>query len=388
MTESTAYDPYAPFDEPDHALLAELRERCPVARTPKGWFVSSHAGVKDVLKRIEDFRGGFSSWATFPPDELPLSGMDEETHTRVRKAINAAVGKVPCEALAPTIRAMAEELVEEALATAAAAGSVDVVAAYAAPIASRSLAMALGVDGLDHDRFQRWGDELVDRMYDREPAPFSALHPELAASLQALIDARRAEGGTGDDFMSRLIRSGMSDDMVRTQALQLVVAGNETTRGMLGNCFRRLATIPGLYERVRADRSLVANLIEESLRFDAPIQVNGRFAQRPAELGGVSIAEGEHVVVGLAAACRDEAVFEAPDEFRLDRARPKDHVAFGSGPHVCPGAFLAREEGHLALTAFLDRVAAIAPAEPGEFKGNQIFWSMAPVELPLRLVPA
>lgn len=388
MTESVTYDPYASFIEPDHDEMAKLRAQCPVAHTPTGWFVSRYDDVKSVLQRVDDFRGAFIPTEGFPDDELAISSMDEPEHGQIRKIINGAIARHKTANMGPFIRDVAGGLMDQVLETARRDGEVELIEAYAAPIPARVIAQALGVPVTDFDEFQRRADELVARLWDHEPATYSELHPEFAGSLQVLIDERREVDESADDFLSRLMAAGMSDAAVRTQSLHLIIAGNETTRSMLGNCLYRFATEPGLFDAVRADRDLVPQLIEESLRFDPPIQMMGRVTHEETSIGDTVVPACEHVVVGLASANRDASVFERPDEFRLDRGRPKDHLAFGGGPHICPGAFLARLEGVIAVEEFVSRVEAISLVEGHEFDGNPLFWSRAPLTLRVSLVEA
>lgn len=385
--QAEQYDPYSPFIEPAHDVLAELRSRCPVAATPSGWFVATHAGARDVLQHVDRYTGSFLASDGFPEDERALMNVDEPEHGRLRKIINGAIAAHRSTDMEPFIRNLASDVVGQLQARAAAHpdGVVEVVEAFAAPIPVRVIAQALGVPVQDFGQFQSWADELVARLYDRPPAPYSTLHPAFAGYIQSLLDERR--GGEGRDFLSRLLAAGLSDAAVRTHALHLIIAGNETTRSMFGNCIYRLATEPGLFDAVRADRSRVPALIEESLRFDAPIQVMGRTVKEQHDVDGTTMAVADHVVVGLASANRDSAVFECPDEFRLDRSRPKDHLSFGSGPHVCPGATLARLEGVVSMDELIRRTAAIELAEGEEFDGNPLFWSRAPLTLHVRLTP-
>jgi cytochrome P450 len=379
------FDPYAPSVEPTHDVTAVLRDRCPVSSTPSGWFVAKQAGVREVLQHVDRYTGSFNSSDGFPDDERALMNVDEPEHGRLRKIINGAIAGHRSADMEPYIRELATTIVDEVLEAARSGEPVDMVAAFAEPIPVRVIAKALGVPVDDYGQFQRWADELVARLYDRPPAPYSMLHPEFAGYVQSLLDDRRS--GVGRDFLSRLLAEGLSDAAVRTHALHLILAGNETTRSMLGNCVYRLASEPGLFDAVRADLSLVPTLIEESLRFDAPIQVMGRTVTAPHALDGVDLAPGEHVILGLGSANRDAEVFTCPDEFRLDRERPKDHLSFGAGPHVCPGAFLARLEGVTAITELLSRARSLQLPEGYEFDGNPMFWSRAPLRLPVLVTP-
>ncbi|MBV8055532.1 MAG: cytochrome P450, partial [Deltaproteobacteria bacterium] len=138
------------------------------------------------------------------------------------------------------------------------------------------------------------------------------------------------------------------------------IAGNETTTNLMGNLFNLLAARPQLWQQLRDDRSLIEPVIEETLRYESPVQRLSRAATTDVEVSGVRISAGELVTVYFAAANRDPEEFPNPDEFRLDRDL-RNHVAFGMGIHYCLGAPLARAEAKVSLNAFLDRFSAIKP---------------------------
>jgi cytochrome P450 len=189
-----------------------------------------------------------------------------------------------------------------------------------------------------------------------------------------------------DDFTTRLLHAEvegerLSETAVRTQLMFLIIAGNETTRNLIGLVLRRLAQAPEMYAALRSDPSGLDTLIDETLRFDAPVQLLARTCTKPIELDGVQIEVGDRVLFSVASADRDAAQFEAADEFRLDRARPRDHVGFGAGPHICPGAFLARLETRVSLEEFMQRVASFHVAPGEEPSDNPVFWAHGPSTL-------
>ena len=144
--------------------------------------------------------------------------------------------------------------------------------------------------------------------------------------------------------------------------VQLMLGGTTTTRDLLGSICLELLRRPELHEQLRRDPSLVPVAVEEGLRLAPPVLFLIRTARRDTELAGEPIGAGERVIAGLAAANRDPEVYDAPDEFRLDRTDPAPHLSFGYGPHLCVGAALARMEAQEALTGFVEEF------RPGELR--------------------
>jgi cytochrome P450 len=178
----------------------------------------------------------------------------------------------------------------------------------------------------------------------------------------------------------------LSDVELRTLLIFLLVSGNETTRHLISNLLYRLATTDGLLETLRAKPELIPNAVDECLRLDSVVINLVRTVLRDTVFRGHAMREGDRVFFGVASANRDEAIYDDPDSFRLDRPKPKQHAAFGGGPHVCPGASLARLEGRVVLEVAVERLAEIA-LEPGfEWEKVPVFWANGPARLPAKLV--
>jgi cytochrome P450 len=386
------FDPYAPTSEARLEAMAAVRAAGGVVDTASGWYVASAAGVEAGLRDVEKFVGSFMDTASLPEDDIVLAAIPEPRHGTIRRVVNTVVAGHRTASAEPFIRAECARLVTRALEVAATAGTVDLVTELADPLPSAVIAHITGAPVHDHDAFRIWSDELLEAQNSGRTAAMRDFHPEFADYIQAMIDARRADPDPPDDLITRFLRTDvdgefLSDRAIVTQTMFILVAGNETTRNLLANCLHTLADDPARYARVCADPALIPVLVEESLRFDAPVQVLGRAVLSDTVIESTPLSAGERVVFGLASANRDEAVYECPAEFRLDRPRPREHLAFGTGPHVCPGATLARLEAVALLEELTRRVGALALVEGFEPAPNPVFWAHGHRSLPARLAP-
>jgi len=181
------------------------------------------------------------------------------------------------------------------------------------------------------------------------------------------VEDRRRE--PRDDVMTGLASATFPDgslpeviDVVRIAA-NLFAAGQETTVRLLANSLQVIGERPDLQERLRAERDLVPNFVEETLRFESPIKGDFRLSRVATAVGGVDIPAGTTMMVLNAGANRDPRRFEHPDEFDVERSNARQHVAFGHGAHTCPGAPLARAEGRVSIERLLDRMHDIRISE-------------------------
>jgi cytochrome P450 len=328
-----------------------------------------------------------------PESDIVLAAIPEPRHGVIRRVVNTVVAGHRTAPAEPFIREEASRLVERALEHSQRDGSVDLVAALADPLPSAVIAHITGAPVADHDKFRIWSDELLEAQNTVASAPMRDFHPAFADYIQAMIDERRASADPPDDLITRFLRTDvdgefLSDRAIVTQTMFILVAGNETTRNLISNCLHTLAAAPELYARVRADSGVIPALVEESLRFDSPVQVLARAVLADTEISGCPMHRGERVVFGIASANRDEAVYECPAEFRLDRERPRDHLAFGTGPHVCPGATLARLEAVAMLEALRSRVTEVALLDGFVPEPNPVFWANGHRRLPATLTAA
>jgi cytochrome P450 len=256
-----------------------------------------------------------------------------------------------------------------------ASGEVEFINEFAGPFTLYVIADLLGVPESDHEAFR---EELQgpNRRTGAAGATSAATgSSEVAhAPLEFLYDRfstyiehRRKEPRT--DWLTEMAQARFPDgslpeviDVVRIAA-NLFSAGQETTVRLLGTAFQQLGEKPDLQQRLRDDRELIPNFIEECLRYESPVKGDFRMAKVKATVADVSVPAGGIVMVLNGAANRDARRFEDPDEFRVDRDNSREHLAFGRGIHACPGGPLARSETRVAIERFLDRTTDIRISE-------------------------
>jgi len=380
-------------------LLTDLRATCPVSTTPSGaYFLARHDDVLAATKHLDAFQASFrEAGVVVPPEEQLISEIPEPRHGKIRRIINSAIAQHRIGRVEPFARDLCNDLLDGLLAR----GHGDLVAEYVTPIPATVIAHLLGADPADHPRFAEWSDTVVQSTYAtknrREDGDdgegLVGVAPEFTAYIDGMIAERKGAVDPPDDFVTRLLNTEvdgerLTDLEMRTQLAFLLIAGNETTRHLIANLLETVCTDPELFARLRADRALAPTAVEESLRHDSPIHVLMRDCMQDTNVDGVTIPTGAKVGFSLASANRDERTYDAPEQFRLDRPSAKDHLAFGGGPHVCPGASLARLEGRIALEVFLDRVGTARVDDGYRREPVPVFWANGPRRLPTALTPA
>ena len=269
----------------------------------------------------------------------------------------------------------AEIYADEALAALGNRRSGDFVSDLAVPVPMRIIADMLGVADGDLEDFRRWSDATViaggGHANERELAEAARHIQEFQSYLEEVVAKRRAQ--PGEDILSRIIRAdeagvldkkiALEEDEVRDFAFFLLIAGNETTRNGISQGMLALFEHPEQRRRLTEDPSHWETAPDEILRWTSPVRAMRRVALRDTKLRDREIREGQSVVMIYASANRDEEVFDAPQEFRVDRT-PNEHLALGIGPHYCLGANLARMEIRVVLRKILTRLPALRPV-PG-----------------------
>ncbi len=343
----------ADLERDPHPLLADARHRHPVVWVPAldGWLVLTRAAVLAAMRddaglTVDDPR--FSTGRITGPSMLSTDGPEHARHRRpFARAfrLDAIRGR-----FTPTADAEAARLVRAV----AADGAADLRAALAGPLAARMMLVALGLDGPDAGDVLDWYARIVDavtRITAGEDVPADGREAYRALG-EAIRASLAAEGGAETLLGSALADAAdLDEEELVANAAVLLFGGVETTDGMISNLLHHLLAEPGLVARVAADDALADGAIEESLRLEPAAAVVDRYAARDLEIGEARIRRGDLVVLSMASANRDEAVFPDPDRFDPARANARLHTTFATGPHVCLGMHLARLEARAALAA-------------------------------------
>jgi cytochrome P450 len=204
----------------------------------------------------------------------------------------------------------------------------------------------------------------------------TAGRPASAASVGAVGQLRAAVSrtiGRTDEpsLLAEAVHEGLREDEVASNAAVLMFGGIDTTEGMILNAVRHLLVDSDAVALIRSDRDRLPNAIEESIRLEPAAAVVDRYATHDLELGGAHIRRGDLVMVSIAGANRDPAVFTNPDRFDIGRTNAAVNLAFAQGPHFCLGAHLARTETTIAVSRLLDRLPGLRldPDQPNAPRG-------------------
>ncbi len=371
-------DPYPYFDY--------LRSKSPVLRLPHYGVVAvtGYEEATAVYKDPDTFSNCVALGGPFPPLPFQPAGdnidaqinqhrhqfpmfehmvtMDPPEHTRARSILSRLLTPSRLKQNEEFMWRLADRQLDEFLA----AGECEFISEYSKPFATLVIADLLGVPEEDHKEFR------VVLGAERPGARVGALDHEsvgvnplewLDDQFCAYIEDRRRH--PRDDVLTSLATAKYPDgatpeviEVVRS-ATFLFAAGQETTAKLLSAALHIIGERPDIQQKLRDDRSLIPNFIEESLRMESPVKSDSRLARRPASIGDVEIPAGTVVVVLPGAVNRDPRRFENPHEFQLDRKNVREHMAFARGVHSCPGGPLARVEGRVSIERILDRMPEI-----------------------------
>jgi cytochrome P450 len=383
------------FRADPHPFLKHLREVDPVNQTPVGiWRLSRYADCVRLLTQVPTgvrlANGNLPGQDLLPgggPGEFMLQ-QDPPNHTRLRRLVSKAFTPRAIERLRDRARRLADELIERV----APHGEMDVIADLALPVPSTVICEMMGVPVADRERFTDWtarATHLLAAMF----APPDVIERGLVAGqalreyFERLIDERRKS--LSDDILSDLIRAEEAGDRLSptellSQCVGLLIAGFETTIGLIGNGVLALIRHPDQLALLQDHPDLIGGAVEECLRFDGPIALTPRILREDTEFDGKVIPKETQVWAMLLAANRDPAQFVDPDRFDITRV-DNPHLAFGGGTHFCLGAHLARMEAQVAIGTLVRRLGGLELATDQLEWGRSLFRVLD--RLPIRFAP-
>jgi cytochrome P450 len=345
-----------------HDVFRELREHAPLYYNPKYDFyaLSRHQDCVAGLSDRETFLNGkgvmleqIRSGSAMPRGLLNFE--DPPRHTIHRGLLTRVFTPARMAQLEAQIRAFCARTLDPLVG----AGGFDFVRDFSAKVPMRVIGMLLGIPEEDQDAVRERADE---RLRTEAGKPMQYDGETLRHGFDAYIDERIAR--PSDDLMSQLVQSEIEDETgVRRKLTRqelgtligfLASAGNETTNRLIGWAGKLLAEHPDQRRRLRENRALIPQAVEEVLRYEPPAAHIGRYVAKDVELYGETIPAGGVLIFLTGAANRDPREFADPDVFDIERER-RAHLTFGYGHHVCVGNALARLEGRIALDEVLNR---------------------------------
>lgn len=367
-----ALDHHGPeFRERPHEILDELRSRCPVAHSSEHggyWILSDYESVH-AAARADDL---FSSAETvgIPPSGWPFPILPIESDPpltqKLREITLSAFSPGAAADLRPMMREIATDLIDAFIER----GECDIVDEFTIPMPARVILRMLGIDDT---AWRSWAERVHTVVHGRAHDPENAmqagtsLFTELGEEMQ-----RRRDMPADADLYARIVHGRidgepLGDIQITMYGILMMLGGMDTTAGLTGNTLLRLCERPELRRRLIEDGTLLPSATEEFLRHDTPVLGLGRTVTRDQEFRGRHLRQGEHALLMWAAANRDPAVFENPDEIDFDRAN-KRHVSFGVGAHRCLGSNIARQMFQVMIEEVLTRLPDFRLAgEPAHF---------------------
>lgn len=346
------------------------------------WTVTDHTVARQLLtdtRLVKDI----NAWKLWTDGvvtrQWPLIGMidagrsmftvDGPEHRRLRIKTTQALTPRRLEELRPNIERLTKELLDDLDEAGVDGAPVDLKAVFAYPLPMRVISELMGVPRSDHAMLLDWYKKFFSMVTPQDER--LRIIEDMDVYFTEMVRRKTAE--PGDDLTSALILADeggepLTEEEVVGNLKALVAAGHETTVSLILNAVRALLTRPGQLEQVRSEEVEWKQVIEETLRWDGPVtHLLMRFATEDITVGDTVIEQGEGVVMSYRAIGRDTAVFGADaDEFDITRPTAHRNISFGYGPHICPGAALARLEASIGLPALFDRFPNLSLATPVE----------------------
>ncbi|MEO0412057.1 MAG: cytochrome P450 [Pseudomonadota bacterium] len=382
LSEYNFFDP-ALIEDPFEFYQAAMAQ-APIYQIPGTNFflVTKYDIVAKALKRHDVFSNNFGAMLAGSNAEDPdvkaildegwpqadtLLTNDPPSHTRFRKLVNLAFSQKRVNQMEEYIRSIANELIDQFIDD----GECDFMQALAIPQPVAVIAEQLGADRSEAATFKRWTDAFADRIagnYGKE-REIECAKDVVEFQKYMFEKLQERKNKPQDDLLTDLVQARIDGEQPLTDAellsivQQLMVAGNETTTNTMAGGLLQLIQNPEQMAKVRAERKLIPNMVEEVLRLESATSGMWRVVKEDTELEGVSVPAGSMLHLRYAAANRDPDKFENPNDFKVDRKNANKQMAFGQGIHVCVGQMLSRKELCIAYDIIFDRLNNIQLAE-------------------------
>ena len=407
MNTEVNFDPSTLYQQDPYPLFKRLRDEEPVHHLvePDVWVVTRYHDCVDVLRDATTFSSKLGMQKTFGdtwdesgsdhanpflgPDEFRvLIATDPPDHTRLRRLLSRPFRPKEIGMNEGWMRRLCDERFGELL-DSNATGRADWVQDFSWPFPVLVIGGLLGIPTSMRGDFKRWSDALIGIFVGGSEIGDARLSSlvEMFGFFGEVIAERLSD--PGDDLISILVHKSEADDEPLTAdelvmfCVLLLVAGNETTTNLLSNAAKIFACNPALLDDLYKDPSLISGVVEEVLRYDAPVQTIPRGTTKAIQIGDTMIPADAVVLAYMGAANRDERHFADPDRFD-PRRNPTDHLGFGSGIHLCLGAPVARLEARIALETLSQRVKGVELVAPPVPTGGLLLRGSS--SMPVRLV--
>jgi cytochrome P450 len=392
MTD-VAHQPTYDLDNTDPTLLPhlfetlnEIREECPVAWSPNFegfWILTKYEDCARAARDYKDFASGQGIMIPATGASMPVipGEVDPPRHSGLRRIAMPFFSEQALQQWKPNI----EQIISDAFAEVLPKGQADLVTDVAHPVPVLVISKILGLGGSDWRRIRSLAAAFLAAVGDKELGRQKAR--ELEAYLEEEIDARRHKEPA--DILGILANSVVDGELISPADILgmtqlMVVAGHETTVNGMATLTYRVITEPGLRDRLLADRSLIPDVIEETLRLHPPVWNMARTVNQDTEVRGVKMCQGEKVMLAYGAANRDPERFVDPEAFIVPR-HDNQHLTFGTGRHRCIGEPLAKMELTLTLEFVLDNMPDVEMDGAAVWGGGTNQHGMR--SLPVRFTP-
>ncbi len=366
LSEDIINDPYQAY--------RKMRGKDPVHRMRliDSWALTSYEHIDKVLRDHHGFIN--ADRAIVDSGMRTLLDLDPPDHTRIRSLVSRAFSPKAVARLETRVQQIADDLLDAV----AGQSTFDLMSAYGYPLPVTVIAEMLGVPPSDRDQFESWSNVSASSVEPLlEPGQvrrIQKVREELYAYFETIIEERQ-RSPQNDMVTALLAAEEAGDRLTREELLStmhlILVAGNETTRNLIGNGMKALLDHPDQLQHLRSNPDLMDSAIDEFLRFDSPVQIDARMTREDVTFGGKRVPAGRRILCLIGAANRDPSAFPDPD--RLDIAREaRNHLSFGRGIHYCLGAALAKLEARVAFSSLLNRYSSIRLNREPDYKGGVV----------------